>query len=81
MAENGSARPYMVLRNTDNGVWTEVEVVPATSAQQACRRATGHIETTVLELGVTLRAVPMRTWVASETRLTLERTTRLIPTP
>jgi len=63
MSENNSdrERAYIVLR-LDADVPEELGTVGATTADQACRKATDRLEPTALESGVRLVAVPRRYW-------------------
>jgi hypothetical protein len=74
-------RRYIVLQLDRSDLWREFdEPVEAPNATQACRRAAATLDERTLEAGVTLRAVPERSWEAGKVSLRLERTAQLRPT-
>jgi hypothetical protein len=80
------ATEYVVLRSEDIDLepdepwvaWRIVESgVEASNAEQACRRHAEKMNGTELEAGVTLVAVPARSWRTGQRTLRAETTRRI----
>jgi hypothetical protein len=70
---------YIVLRQTEDGFWSELAETTAHHAAAAAKRAAkDHLDPKDLEDGVQLRAITARAWAAGLVRVRTEHKTRIV---